>query len=803
MRPWCLVPWMAFLVMGCSDSPLASGGEDSPTPDKDPWEIGPAGGTVVHSPSGLELQVPAGALSSAVRFSVVQAQGASVPEDVGRVGATWIVGPVGPLFDPPAVIALPLDSGGLDPESLVIVRTGAVGPALHLRGTVSTNGTLLRTPVPGLGTFWITQGRGVARSLLLSHWQVGLEVDEEVVVEVQARDLLGDSVALPVLRWIPDDTTVVMARGNGRLLGMRPGTTRLQVMDEAGLATASVQVEVSSARPRALEWVSHPDTLFVGGMEAAKVRALDVRGNELPDTPVEWSVSAPDVLDVTAGGLIRARAVGEARVRAFVDGPGGRIEIDALVRVVRSPIGLSPSDHAQMTEAFRGLSEVDFGSPWVQQSQEVILSRRYTGAQWEAFFREYFATHYLTWNLQWYLRHVSVHWEPWPREELQAGLAPVFLEHLSYALGLPEADAGARLTTDEAFRNHVYALSFTLSLYLNQPRTFPATGLIASAVQELALTSRRVLKLEDELIGPETALAHTRTQVAAMVAEAAEDFGWSRDAVADWLGLGPVRARIYRNHGTLINDNGRAGPRQLEVIESILDLIPAELLNLVMIAINDYLYQGLPVPQSSWISIGGSAGAGGTRAGVNVFGLEVGQMLENPFPSDVPSHQMDVFAAVVAHEVNHVVDCCSVRRSGELNAWIVRLLAEAGDEPEHFLRSMVEPGFFTRNPQEFFASMSNQWFGNSRRTVELGLARASKGIVHPLNQALFFAEVYSMGSGTTYFYEVDTAGNVARHTIPLERDARGFIRELRLGDVTWRFQRSADGSVLGWEEIEG
>ena len=36
-------------------------------------------------------------------------------------------------------------------------------------------------------------------------------------------------------------------------------------------------------------------------------------------------------------------------------------------------------------------------------------------------------------------------------------------------------------------------------------------------------------------------------------------------------------------------------------------------------------------------------------------------------------------------------------------------------------------GFFADNPQEFFASIANQWFCDSAKTVELGAVRFAAG----------------------------------------------------------------------------
>ncbi|MHC4108272.1 MAG: dockerin type I domain-containing protein, partial [Planctomycetota bacterium] len=85
---------------------------------------------------------------------------------------------------------------------------------------------------------------------------------------------------------------------------------------------------------------------------------------------------------------------------------------------------------------------------------------------------------------------------------------------------------------------------------------------------------------------------------------------------------------------------------------------------------------------------------------------------------------------------------------------------------------------FVGAPQEFFASIANEWFTDSRKTVELGLVRFDAGWLCPINQALFFAEVYSQGSDSTWFYTIDTSGNVTAESFTVRRNAGGLINEL-------------------------
>lgn len=793
---------LLFGTLGCSDSPVDSPLDPESPPD--PWLIGPDGGTVVHEQSGFTIDVPPGALRAPIRLSLSRVPDGSLPADPGRAGDGWVLGPPSLLLEAPITLGLPLPTDVEDENSLILASHSMTGLHGHPEGRrLSDQRVTGQVATPGV--FWATRGWGLTRRIGAIPERVRLEVGEEVEVNLEGYDLGGRRSPLPEVTWTLGDTLVAHFAGEGRVLGRAPGRTQVRVHSQDGMAEGRFSVDIDQATPRTLEWLERPDTLVLGEVSSFSVAGRDARGNPVDGVPVRWETDDGDILEFSGNGQARGLSVGETTVHARVSTPGDVLHLETQVVVKRlDHVGLSSVDREALTEALSGLYEVDFGSPWVAIAESILQDRSYTGEDWLAFFREYFATHKLNWNLHWYLRHTTHHWEGWNREGLQEGIIPVLLEHLDFALELSPQELAARSASSFAYRQHLYYTTHMLALYLNQDPGMSLRERVAEGIRDHVGRHPRFYDLTRTVSGEEQWLVPVRTQVAVTLAEAAEDFGWAREEVIHWLGLDQDRARIYRESGTLLNDNGLAGPRQLLGVRELLASIPPDILNLVVISINDFLYQGMPIRPDAHVHTGlGLEGHASTRAGVNIFGLQVGAIQENPFPDDVPPHPMDVFMAVVAHEVNHVVDCCAVRRDPFLRNWMWRLLAEAGDEPQNFLRSMFEPGFFTNVPQEFFASISNQWFGHSRRTLELGFERWRQGTPHPLHQALFMAEVYSLGGNATVFYQIDLDGELTREVIPLRRDDHGYIHELHLDDEIWRFYRSADGSVIGWEAVGG
>lgn len=176
--------------------------------------------------------------------------------------------------------------------------------------------------------------------------------------------------------------------------------------------------------------------------------------------------------------------------------------------------------------------------------------------------------------------------------------------------------------------------------------------------------------------------------------------------------------------------------------------------------------------------------------GFNVWSSTSGG--ENPFPDDAPeSLWVNGFVAVVNHEYAHQIGHGTAVEQG----WVDGLLVEAGDEPMHYLRSMVEPGYFRRNPQEFVASAWNQWGVCSICTLRLALSRWDAGNPHPLNQVMLLLALSGFRHG---YLDDDEIGAVMAHRIQGEVPVPEFwsVRPWRCdGPVTI----SGPGSVVRLE----
>lgn len=259
-----------------------------------------------------------------------------------------------------------------------------------------------------------------------------------------------------------------------------------------------------------------------------------------------------------------------------------------------------------------------------------------------------------------------------------------------------------------------------------------------------------------------------------------------KEEIAEALNLTEIYRQLWDEYSVMLLDNSRLSETQKDFIFRYFSNIPATIHNMASISVRDFLGEN---PHQ--IELGGPGG------GVNIFGVEIGGYSENSFPGDITPGIIDGFSVVVAHEVNHVVDAFYVGKNEQRSSRRNELIASAGQTSMNYLRSMLEPGFFVNAPQEFIASISNQWFADTWKTLELGLARFENGITHPINQVLFFAEIYTAGTDTTFFYRVDTAGNLTRSAIPVKRDSLGRIISLQLtNEEGYQFELDTNGDVV-------
>ena len=319
-------------------------------------------------------------------------------------------------------------------------------------------------------------------------------------------------------------------------------------------------------------------------------------------------------------------------------------------------------------------------------------------------------------------------------------------------------------------------------------------------------------------------------QVWVNLLESMPDSAAHRLYVADQIGLAGPHRQLLQDFGTLFVENSQADAGQHRVLHDYLASLPRALWDAELVTIDYFLSPAVGIQ---------------ARMGVNVYANRVGQDQQNSFPPDSEPGMVDVFSVAVARQINHTVEEHTISPNPVLNERKYSLAEQASPPEVVFLdhatglgvdwnatKSRFQTaGYWNGNDADWgsawnqywqtgpgstykenwlpndlqwvceatyqaFATLSNQYFTNSETMLDLSLRRWNRGIRSCINQFLFFADVYSQGTDTTYLYRMDTAGTITRKTSKLHRNDQGFIDRMQIGCGSYWFGLDEQGNVL-------
>jgi hypothetical protein len=466
---------------------------------------------------------------------------------------------------------------------------------------------------------------------------------------------------------------------------------------------------------------------------------------------------------------------------------------------------LTPADKTTLTYHLNTIAN-DPGWPQasVDAANNILAASRYTSAAWDDFFTVYFATHPFTSYLNNYLGYPMYYWfSDSVHQNLQKGITASLVANMKTSWSMATAAGGTGFSSDAVLTQTLLNSQSNL-IRIGKDCADAATRQGAYNGLLTVFAASSLLKVNAPLPPADMPYFATFRVLAQQALVATAPSALYNEAifsptikaqVTTALGLHGDYARLWNEHTVLLGDNYMSTARQRQTILNFLDLLPAQLHNTVSISMNDNLGNNATYQSGSYNTTS-------RYGGVNIFSFDIGAYSENSFPSDVPAGSADVFTLVLEHELTHVVDSYTIANSATLSARRQALLAAAGTDSQNYLRSMFAGDFFQQAPQEFIASIGNEWFADSAKTVQLGLVRFDAGRHEPLNQALFFAEILSQGGNTTLFYTTDTNGQIVRQDVSLGRDANGFIDELTMGGKQYSFTLDASGNVTGYSVPE-
>lgn len=397
------------------------------------------------------------------------------------------------------------------------------------------------------------------------------------------------------------------------------------------------------------------------------------------------------------------------------------------------------------------------------------------------YFQRYFSMHPMTGALVPNLGYPVFYWGA-NHKNLQKGITPVLMESIRpfFVSGLPLSDANAELANDQGLYDHIfYSLVFLETLADSKDLDNDYKKQIGEQLLELFKASR-LGEAANTRIDPEKYrfINPIKTQFLLCVFE----FSCETDdlaALSKALALPGERGSVLSDLGILLIDNGGFDKRQIEVIRSYVLSLPAHLRLRLAITCWDRLVS----PRNTRTTVHNLRGHS-----FNVFGVRVGAVPSKDFPDDYGvSVQTDGFTVVLAHEYTHNVDAGI---QPPLSAFRDSVRKAAGRDHANYLRSMIDDGFFENAPQEFLASMGNQYFSSTHDMLLCALQKAEAGNLNQINQFALMASVFS-DSENAYFYRIDTHARIKVRKCPVKKK-NGLVTELTDGPSTYTFHYAGD-----------
>jgi len=487
----------------------------------------------------------------------------------------------------------------------------------------------------------------------------------------------------------------------------------------------------------------------------------------------------------------------------FDNGVNGLVREDGLTKYVGVD-KLSGGDGITLTHALERISQ-SWDQPSVDIANSILFKTSYTATDWEGFFRQYLISerHVLTDSLIGYLLYPTALWgSDQTRKNLQDGELPVLWDLMHDTLAVHSSDLETYLGDSAHFQTIFNSAKLMQGIgFGDRLQTGSWRPTLFSRFTSLVNTYPQYFK-DGDISASMPHVATARAQVWMAFAEYGQYTATSKADIAATLGLSGWYLTMWNNFSVLVHDNKKLDTHQQTFMHDLLNTVPPSLHDLhnIIVPLNFVNNAGL-----------GENGGGLTwddNIAVPPTVINPSETLQNFFPTDVSvaSVYSDWFSGVIPHELNHVVNFYRINADPSLRNRLAELLNQAGTATTlQYFRSNTmgnDPTVFRRADGEFFASMANNYFPDSYASLDLVLKRFDSGYREPLNQFLFFFNVYSAGGAYSRFYTIQHANYdaLSEENIPLTRDGNGNVTGFTVPsqNMNYTFTLDTNGNVTGY-----
>ncbi|MHB1224757.1 MAG: Ig-like domain-containing protein [Gemmatimonadaceae bacterium] len=166
-----------------------------------------------------------------------------------------------------------------------------------------------------------------------------LMIADTVRLQAVLRDADGQVLTGRTISWSSTNTDVAEVSSSGVVTARGLGVAVIVAASQGLTASAGVTVVRTPVKTLTVSPTSLSLTVGETGQLTATPR--DVRGTVVPDVPISWTSSAPNVATVSSTGEVRALAAGSATVTATAAGKSAAVEV-AVRRAPVATIAISP-----------------------------------------------------------------------------------------------------------------------------------------------------------------------------------------------------------------------------------------------------------------------------------------------------------------------------------------------------------------------------------------------------------------------------------------------------------------------------
>ena len=409
------------------------------------------------------------------------------------------------------------------------------------------------------------------------------------------------------------------------------------------------------------------------------------------------------------------------------------------------------------------LDIINDATSWQQTSVDTtgILFQRYVNldpSYWEAYFQNYFATRYFSFNLYFYIQHRVFWWNGDDQHlNLQRGMAAGLktLENRMFDSTPNDPSLADSLTNNTVFRDT------WRNIHEYYHRYFPNEGLFfidpvardSVVAQALKLIDRLPHFLEKPVEIDHTLYPHihsVRVQLYANLAAAAFLDPTIKASITDRLNIAslvsPLEIQLWNDHGILDLNNAQTDSATLQVFNNNAIKIPSNL--------HEWTFTKL---QSELNASEGRTYVSSYHGQLSYWPSNVPTTATHYFPeqSNRPPTESFTIGTIwdVASNIYNVTIQENVQSLGDYKD---SLITRAGSSINNyaFNSSARTDNFYIDNPIWFFNDHFRMYYANSQEFLNLALERWDQGRPHALSQFMLYTNLFAINSDSTRFYHI-------------------------------------------------